>query len=128
MQRRVEPASRLRESMRANLSVAPRLTTTPPRLLLLPSNYMANTKSAAKRARQIKTRTIQNRRALTAVKSKLKAVRADFGAGKVDKARADLPALVSELDRAVKTGRIHPNAAARRKSRLAKMFAAKKAA
>ncbi len=87
---------------------------------------MANTKSAAKRARQTKTRTLQNRRALSNVKSKLKTVRAAIGAGKLDDANAGLPSLVSALDRAVKTGRLHRNAANRRKSRLARLLAKKK--
>ncbi len=86
--------------------------------------FMANTKSAAKRARQTKTRTLQNRRALTSLKNKLKSVRGDIGAGKLDGAKAELPRLVSALDRAVKTGRIHRNAANRKKSRLAKALAA----
>jgi small subunit ribosomal protein S20 len=84
---------------------------------------MANTKSAAKRARQTKTRTLQNRRALSTLKNKLKLVRADIGAGKLDGARAELPSLISSLDRAAKTGRIHRNAANRRKSRLGKLLA-----
>ena len=84
---------------------------------------MANTKSAAKRARQTKTRTLQNRRALSSLKNKLKTVRADIGAGKLDGAKAELPRLVSALDRAVKTGRIHRTAANRRKSRLNQLLA-----
>jgi small subunit ribosomal protein S20 len=85
---------------------------------------MANTKSAAKRARQTKTRTLQNRRALSSLKNKLRSVRADIGAGKLEGAKAELPLLVSALDKAVKTGRIHRNAANRRKSRLGKAMAA----
>ena len=85
---------------------------------------MANTKSAAKRARQTKTRTVQNRRALSSLKNKLKSVRADIGAGKLDGAKAELPGLISALDRAKKTGRIHRNAADRRKSRLNQLLAA----
>ena len=84
---------------------------------------MANTKSAAKRARQTKTRTLQNRRALSSLKNKLKSVRTDIGAGKLDGAKAELPRLISALDRAVKTGRIHRNAADRRKSRLNQLLA-----
>ena len=54
---------------------------------------------------------MQNRRALSSLKNKLKSVRADIGAGKLDGAKAERPRLVSALDRAVKTGRIHRNAA-----------------
>lgn len=79
---------------------------------------MANTKSAAKRARQTIKRTARNRTVLTALKSKTKSVRGASG----DKAMAQ--GLVSELDKAVKRGVIHKNAANRRKSRLAKKLAA----
>ena len=83
---------------------------------------MANTKSAAKRARQTIKRTAHNRTVLTALKGKTKAVRSATG----DKAAAQ--ALVSDLDKAVKRGVIHKNAANRRKSRLAKKLAAPAAA
>ena len=83
---------------------------------------MANTKSAAKRARQTIKRTARNRTVLTALKGKTKAVRTTPG----DKALA--LALVSDLDKAVKRGVIHKNAANRRKSRLAKKMAAPAAA
>jgi small subunit ribosomal protein S20 len=85
---------------------------------------MANTKSAAKRARQTTRRTVKNRRALTTVKNQIKQVRADIGAKKKDEAKAGYKAVVSSLDRAAKTGRIHRNAANRKKSRLNKALAA----
>lgn len=78
---------------------------------------MANTKSSAKRARQTPKRTARNRTVITAIKGKAKAVKTAPG----DKAAAQ--ALVSELDKAVKRGVIHKNAANRRKSRLAKRAA-----
>ena len=83
---------------------------------------MANTKSAAKRARQTIKRAARNRTVLTAIKSKTKAVRSAAG----DKAAAQT--LVSDLDKAVKRGVIHKNAANRRKSRLAKKLATPAAA
>ena len=45
---------------------------------------MANTKSAAKRARQTVVRTKQNRRALSALKTQTKGVRAAIKGGKKD--------------------------------------------
>jgi len=81
---------------------------------------MANTKSAAKRARQTERRTIQNRRVLSSVKSALKKVRAEIGAGNKIATRD----VVSALDRAAKSGRIHRNAANRHKSRLNKLVKA----
>ena len=87
---------------------------------------MANTKSAAKRARQTGRRTLTNRRALSAVKSSLKDVRASVKAGKKDEALTLSKTFVSNADKAAKTGRIHKNAANRLKSRLARSMAAVK--
>ena len=83
---------------------------------------MANTKSAAKRARQTIKRTLRNRRVLTTLKTETKR----HAAGGTDKTvtRATYEKLVSELDKAAKRGVIHKNVADRRKSRLAKKLAA----
>lgn len=86
---------------------------------------MANIKSAAKRARQAKVRTARNRSTLHTLKTISKKTGAAIGAK--DAAAAELGRrLASELDRAVKHGTIHRNAAARRKSRLARQIAALK--
>jgi small subunit ribosomal protein S20 len=85
---------------------------------------MANTKSAAKRARQTTRRTLTNQRALTTVKNSLKAVRAAIKAGKKDEARTLIQSFASTVDKAAKTGRIHKNAANRHKSNVARAFAA----
>lgn len=79
------------------------------------SDFMANTRSAAKRARQTAKRTIRNRSALGRLRTLQK------------KGAADVRALISEIDRAAKRGIIHKNAADRRKARL-KKAAAKTAA
>ena len=84
---------------------------------------MANTKSAAKRARQTTRRTATNRRALTAVKSRLKGAREALAGADKTKAKAAAVAVVSSLDKAAKTGRIHRNAANRLKSKLNKALA-----
>jgi small subunit ribosomal protein S20 len=85
---------------------------------------MANTKSAAKRARQTVTRTLHNKRALTNIKNALKKVRAEIAAKNKDAAKASSREIVSILDRAVKMGRIHRNAANRQKSALNKRLMA----
>jgi small subunit ribosomal protein S20 len=85
---------------------------------------MANTKSAAKRARQTTRRTLANSRALTAVKTQLKKVRAAVKGGKKDEAKAAAQAFISTIDKAVKTGRVHRNSASRHKSVLGKALAA----
>ncbi|MFP4070203.1 MAG: 30S ribosomal protein S20 [Opitutales bacterium] len=85
---------------------------------------MANTKSALKYIRKTETRTLQNRR----VKSRLKTL-----AKKVDAAKAssDADALatasrqyISALDKAGKTGLVHANKIARHKARCARLTAA----
>ena len=84
---------------------------------------MANTRSARKRARQTTTRTIANRRALTAVKNRLKEVRLALKGGKKDEATAAAQTFISTIDKAVKTGRVHRNVANRHKSAISKALA-----
>ena len=81
---------------------------------------MANTKSAAKRARQTARRFARNRSALSRLHTIQK--RALTG-DKPDAAR--IRAAISEIDRAAKRGVIHRNSAIRRKARLSKALAAK---
>ena len=73
---------------------------------------MANTKSAAKRARQNPRRTLRNRSAISHLRTLQKRVTA--GGGKAE----DKSALISALDKAAKRGIIHKNVANRRKARL----------
>ena len=84
---------------------------------------MANTKSAAKRARQIERRTTSNRRVLTAVKNQLKSVRVAVKDGNKAAATAAVQSFVSSIDKAVKTGRVHRNAANRHKSSVNRALA-----
>ncbi|HEX4667346.1 MAG TPA: 30S ribosomal protein S20 [Chthoniobacterales bacterium] len=77
---------------------------------------MANSKSAAKRARQNPRRTLRNRSVLTHLRSLAKR---QAGSGK----KEDSQALVCALDRAAKRGIIHKNVANRRKARLNKAAA-----
>lgn len=74
---------------------------------------MANTKSAAKRSRQSLSRSTQNRGVRTTLRSLQKKVQ-----GKDKPDAAQIRRLVSALDKAVKRGVIHRNAANRRKARL----------
>ena len=78
---------------------------------------MANSKSAAKRARQSPRRTLRNRSVITNLRSLTK--RQATGGGKPEESRA----LVSALDKAAKRGIIHKNVANRRKARLNKAAA-----
>ena len=79
---------------------------------------MANSKSAAKRARQTSKRSLRNRRVLTHLRNLNKGTRSAEG---VD--RAKVPSLISAIDKAAKRGVIHRNAANRRKARLARALA-----
>ncbi len=86
---------------------------------------MANTRSAAKRARQTTRRTLINKRATTSVKSQLKAARESIKSGAKEAAQASVRKLSALVDKAAKTGRIHRNKANRLKSRAAKTLASK---
>ena len=80
---------------------------------------MANTKSAAKRARQTAKRSLRNRRVLTQLRTQQKRARA------TEKPEANqVRALISAIDRAAKRGIIHRNAAIRRKARLMRVLSA----
>jgi len=85
---------------------------------------MANTKSAAKRARQTTRRTLRNR----SVRSRLRGMnkRVLTGDGKSD--ANQVQALISAIDKASKRGTIHKNAARRRKARLRKALSVSPAA
>ncbi len=81
---------------------------------------MANTKSAAKRARQIKRRSLNNSRAGSQVKSAKRKLRDLIKAGDKTGAAEAYKEVSSVLDRAAKRGVLHKNNASRNKSRLRK--------
>ncbi len=87
---------------------------------------MANTRSAAKRARQTIRRTARNRKTKIAVKSSVKAARAVIASAKPE-ATEQLSKTFSQLDKAAKSGVVHPNKPNRLKSRLTKAAAKAKA-
>lgn len=72
-------------------------------------------KSAIKKVRKDKTRTARNKKRELSVKSLVKKVR-------TSKAVKDLKSAFSALDKAAKVKLIHPNKAARMKSRLSKLI------
>lgn len=85
---------------------------------------MANIRSSAKRARQAVPRTERNRSVRTACKTRIKNVRKAVDGKDAEKAKDCYRQMASELDRAVKKGVMHRNAANRRKSRLLKAVSA----
>jgi len=80
---------------------------------------MANTRSAAKRARQTLNRTLRNKSVLTRIKSQQKHYQSALAAGDQAQAARELAVLSSRLDKAAKIGVIHGNLASRQKSRAA---------
>ena len=79
---------------------------------------MARTPSAMKRQRQSLRRRERNRARQTAARSAVRRARELIAAGKQEEAAAAMPQIASILDRAASKGALHPNNAARRKSRL----------
>jgi small subunit ribosomal protein S20 len=79
---------------------------------------MPNHKSAEKRDRQIERRKEVNRRNRSRMRTALKGLRAAITAGKREDAIKLLPGIISIIDRSVKKGILHRNAADRHKSRL----------
>jgi small subunit ribosomal protein S20 len=87
-----------------------------------------HTKSAAKRLRQSLANRQRNRAGRSVIKTQVRKVREAVAAKDVAKAEAEFKAAVIKLDRAGARRVIHPNAAARTKSRLsAAVKAVKKA-
>ena len=76
------------------------------------------TRSAQKAHRQSLKRRIRNRAVKSSTKTAIKNAGAAIVAGDMDVARAAVRTAISELDRAATKGVLHPNNAARRKSRL----------
>jgi small subunit ribosomal protein S20 len=87
---------------------------------------MPTTKSAKKRLRQSLERRAQNRATKSAVKTQIRKVRQAVDAGDIAKAETELRLASKKLDRAGIKRVIHPNAAARTKSRLAHLIVAAK--
>jgi len=83
---------------------------------------LANIKSALKQMRVSRKRSLRNRMIHNRMRTYVKAADAAMVAGGTTEARDALQEAISQIDRAAQKGIIHPNGAARRKSRLAKRF------
>ena len=79
---------------------------------------MANTYSALKRIRQDERRTLYNRKNKSRLRGQIRAMRRAIQDKDPNKAEGVLPQTFSIIDRAVKTGIIKKNTAARYKSKL----------
>jgi small subunit ribosomal protein S20 len=83
---------------------------------------MPTTKSAKKRHRQSLQRRAKNRSTKSSIKTQIRKVREAVKAGDLAKAEAEARLAAKKLDRAASKRIIHPNAAARTKSRLAHLI------
>lgn len=81
---------------------------------------MPNIKSAIKRARQSEKRRMKNASQKSALRTAVKTAEAAMAQTDVEKAKEALLNATRKLDKAVTKGLLHKNAAARKKSRLAK--------
>jgi len=79
---------------------------------------MPHTKSAKKHLRQSLERRATNRATKSAIKTQIRKVRAAVASGDLAKAETEFRLAAKKLDRAGAKRVIHPNAAARTKSRL----------
>lgn len=82
---------------------------------------MANTKSAIKHIKTSEKKHQRNMAVKSATRTYVKKARTAI-AHNATESESDLRAAISALDRAAKKGVIHPNNAARRKSRLVKRY------
>jgi small subunit ribosomal protein S20 len=85
-----------------------------------------HTKSAKKHLRQSLERRAKNRATKSAIKTQIRKVRAAVAAGDIATAEAEVRLAATKLDRAGAKRVIHPNAAARTKSRLSHLIVAAK--
>jgi small subunit ribosomal protein S20 len=84
---------------------------------------MANIASQEKRNQRSLRERLENRRYTSSVKTYFRRLEAAVTDGDTDRADAEHKTLVSTIDRAVKSGALHRNSGARKKSRAARMRA-----
>ena len=82
---------------------------------------MANIASQKKRIQRTERERLENRRKVSQVKTWFRRLQAAVDAGDAAVVEEEYRALVSRIDRAVKTGALHRNTGARRKARAARI-------
>lgn len=85
---------------------------------------MPNTPSAIKRLKQSVKRRMHNRIAKKIIKTYMKRTLTSVAAKEFDKAEADFRTATAKIDKAGVRRVLHPNTAARRKSKLARDYKA----
>ena len=83
---------------------------------------MANIKSAIKRIRSSERKRMRNKPLRSALKTHVRTAQTEIAANDVEDAAHAVVRAISALDKAANKGVIHPNQAARRKSRLMAKF------
>lgn len=81
---------------------------------------MAHSKQAQKRIRTSDRRRIHNKGIATRMRTEVKRLLTSIEEGRVDEAKAALPSAMMRIDKAAKANILHKNAAANRKSMLAR--------
>jgi len=82
---------------------------------------MANIASQEKRIHRSERERLENRRYTSSVKTYFRRLRAAVEAGEAEAADGALRELSSRIDRAVRSGALHRNAGARKKSRATRL-------
>jgi len=84
---------------------------------------MANIHSQKKRILRSERERLENRRYTSAIKTYFRRLETAVAAGDAELVASEHRTLVSKIDKAVKTGALHSNTGARRKSRAARLAA-----
>jgi small subunit ribosomal protein S20 len=84
---------------------------------------MANIHSQKKRILRAERERLENRRYTSAIKTYFRRLESAVTAGDDELVASEHRTLVSKIDKAVKTGALHTNTGARRKSRAARVVA-----
>jgi small subunit ribosomal protein S20 len=82
---------------------------------------MANIHSQKKRILRAERERLENRRYTSAVKTYFRRLESAIAEGEAETAEAEHRALVKTIDKAVKSGALHRNNGARKKSRAARL-------
>ena len=84
---------------------------------------MANIASQEKRIHRAERERLENRRYTSAIKTYFRRLEAAVEAGDAEAVKTEHGFLVKAIDKAVKTGALHKNTGARKKSRAARLAA-----
>jgi small subunit ribosomal protein S20 len=83
---------------------------------------LPNIKSAAKRVRQNIKRELRNRRSKSMLKTSIRRFEESLQSGDTEETKIKLNAALRQIDKAATKGIVHKNNAARKKSRLSRIF------